>query len=265
MYKPAASSLLFILSDPASSQLMDNSIHFSASLNAKCIRNLQVTYNNSLLSLTTKLAMIDAPLAVMTSENSFSDGFLGLLSGSFKWFLFRNRITLGYVWEYVHMRFMICCYCRRLVFHLLLGTFVTFVSCFSRLYDSRRPALHMARRGGVCLLMGELLNADDHEFSSFTHTHTQPPPRELIDLKRMGAILSLSLSLYSLSSSLLFVRCRVPFGYSGGQSCRPTWHVPIPRRTSAASRAVNFRHLHNFYPDKLLVLDKKRNGRGFFH
>jgi hypothetical protein len=115
-------------------------------------------------------------------------------------------------------------------------------------------------RGGL-LTDGELLNADDHEFSSFTHTHTQPPPRELIDLKRMSAILSLSL--YSLSSSLLFVRRRVPFGYSGGQSCRPTWHVPIPRRTSAASRAVNFRHLHNFYPDKLLVLDKKRNVRVF--
>lgn len=109
------------------------------------------------------------------------------------------------------MRFMICCYCRRLVFHLLLGTFVTFVSCFSRLYDSRRPALHIATtygEGGL-LTDGELLNADDHEFSSFTHTHTQPPPRELIDLKRMSAILSLSL--YSLSSSLLFVRRRVPF------------------------------------------------------
>jgi hypothetical protein len=78
-------SLLFILNYHPFVYFISSSIqstswitlHFSAYLNAKCIRNLQVTYNNNLLSLTTKLAMIDAPLAVMTSENSFSEGFLG--------------------------------------------------------------------------------------------------------------------------------------------------------------------------------------------
>ncbi len=148
------------------------------------------------------------------------------------------------------MCFMVCCYCRRSVFHLLSEYLSRSFSCFSRLYDSRRAALHIARRGRGLLTDGELLNADDHEYSSFAHTTAT---------KRAYRFKAYERHLVS-----LFCLCDVVLSSgSGGQSCRPTWHVQIPRyQRKAAGQFPSFIQL--LYPYKL-VSGHEEKKQSVFH